>query len=610
MARPSNPNSIYNMREHKDGKYRYAGTNVYTVGENGKRRYRWKHWGMLAEGFKFIPNIDFLSLETEERAKFIFPEGWDTSSQKAFPLPPQPGTPEMRYAFGREYGTIWLMEGVAKNMDIIRDLDTVLGSKEFRDSVLTLALHRYLTREEWDFAYQWPSVAKTPTERPLNPMDITRICKALGKKYNKDFFVERMDRIKPGDLIGVDSTTTSSYGIMLKDLRYCLDNKEGDTDKQQVKVILIYNLTTHEPVAYFIIGGNSPDVRSVEELLKALKELGYGDVVLITDRGYASLKNLQEYILKGQRVVTCLSTSLAIVRKCIDTILADGAGDPMASMSYDRAEEIYYRQFSTEYSFKDDKDEHHSCKDLRINIFVDMRTRVEELGRIRGSIDAQGEILRKLQKEGTPVESKADLARQCNLYDISFKEVSRVVQGTDDKGEKTEVVEKDVIVEGYSPKDKEIKGKRDKAGFFCISSVLTELEPMQCLGSYGIRDDQEKDFMVFKSGLGRRRPRSFNDECYYGRMFIDFIALIIVNEIGRVYRSSEKLRKKYLTPRHMVKEMATIRYYNEEKMPEYVTPFVGMQLEIAEAFGLTVPPACMPGPPAHRGKFTSVKDTE
>ena len=44
------------MRFHKDGWYRYARNNSYSVGENGKRRCRRKHRGMPVEGVKFILN--------------------------------------------------------------------------------------------------------------------------------------------------------------------------------------------------------------------------------------------------------------------------------------------------------------------------------------------------------------------------------------------------------------------------------------------------------------------------------------------------------------------------------------------------------------------------
>lgn len=48
--------------------------------------------------------------------------------------------------------------------------------------------------------------------------------------------------------------------------------------------------------------GNIPDCRTVELIMKELEHSGFKNLVLITDRGYESMKNLELYISKAKPV--------------------------------------------------------------------------------------------------------------------------------------------------------------------------------------------------------------------------------------------------------------------------------------------------------------------
>ena len=79
MARPAREDSIYRVAIHKNGGYRYASTNQYTLSVDGKRKYSRLHWGIVTPELKFIPGKQYLSASVKERRKLILPEGWDLS---------------------------------------------------------------------------------------------------------------------------------------------------------------------------------------------------------------------------------------------------------------------------------------------------------------------------------------------------------------------------------------------------------------------------------------------------------------------------------------------------------------------------------------------------
>ena len=49
IGRPVNSNTIYKVGIHTNGKHRYASTQPFTVGADGKKRYLHKHWGTVDE---------------------------------------------------------------------------------------------------------------------------------------------------------------------------------------------------------------------------------------------------------------------------------------------------------------------------------------------------------------------------------------------------------------------------------------------------------------------------------------------------------------------------------------------------------------------------------
>jgi transposase len=62
------------------------------------------------------------------------------------------------------------------------------------------------------------------------------------------------------------------------------------------------------PVYYRTFPGNMPDTSSYDIILTDLEHAGFNEILLITDRGYDSLRNLEKYILRGQSTVMSVKT--------------------------------------------------------------------------------------------------------------------------------------------------------------------------------------------------------------------------------------------------------------------------------------------------------------
>ena len=344
MARSIDPKAQYRMAIHNIGGYRYASTQpAYRDPETGKLKHKRIHWGTLDDGNKFIPGPKYIFAPIEERSKLIFPEDWDMSELEKLSGGRKPGRPTIESQDeNRLYGDIWLMERVAEITGIRDDLmKTFDGNKEMVDAVLTLAYFPMSGRGTYDHLAAWARIAKAPYGGDLSSPSITALTQSITEQNRMDLFRLRAKRLGKDELCAVDSTSRSAWGGSLPDIRFG-KSKDRLPLPQTVEVV-VYTLSGHMPVYYRTFPGNIPDSRSLETVLADLKNAGFKDLVLITDRGYESIRNLETYIDKGQPMVMGTKVGQSHVKKEIDRF--GDFGHHPEGMEIDPAERIYFKQY-------------------------------------------------------------------------------------------------------------------------------------------------------------------------------------------------------------------------------------------------------------------------
>lgn len=76
------------------------------------------------------------------------------------------------------------------------------------------------------------------------------------------------------------------------------------------------------------------------------------------------------------------------------------------------------------------------------------------------------------------------------------------------------------------------------------------------------------------------------------RLFILFVAQILGCYLSNVRK--DKLNDKYDSVADVLGEMRPIRYIEHPNTKGFITPFVGGQVTICEAFGFEIPEGCAP----------------
>lgn len=572
MARRVDPESQYRVSIHKYNGYRYASTQPGTVNPNtGKRDYRRIHWGTVDENNKFYPGKKYIFTSIEERSKLIFPDNWDLSELDKLSGNRKPGRPMIESQDeNRLYGDIWFLEQVAEKTGIRSDLMKVFdGNREKVDAILTLAYFLFSGKGSYNQLASWQRVARMPYTNELTSSTITRLTQSITEQNRMDLLRLRAKRLSTNELCAVDSTSRSAWGDSLADIQYGR-NKEHLPLPQTLEVV-VYTLNSHMPVYYRSFPGNIPDSRSLETILQDLKHAGFKDVILITDRGYESIRNLEIYIDRGQRMIMGTKTG----QKHVLSKIAEfgNYNHHPEEMEIDPEKRIYYKQYDLEYQIEGRRDNVKKSDRLKLNLYFDPVRRSNEIIDIDVAVRAQGNALEEIRREGLKLDDDATIRRVYKYYKLDYDQNTRQLNS-------------------YTLDTKKVEKHKSKAGFFANTTHKLDINPVTANEHYMLRDEQEKYFAMMKGIMGADRQKNSSEAGKAGRNFVLFIAQILGCYITNIRKT--KLSDKFDSMSAILNEMRPIRHIEHPNTEVFITPFVGKQIDICEAFGFEIPDGCSP----------------
>ena len=570
MSRPPKPESQYTVKLHNVGGHVYASTQPWEIDSScGRKKYRYVHWGTVADNV-FHPNARYLSASAEEKARLVFPREWDMRHAGNCAAGDRRGRPAYTgEPASRLYGHIWLLEQVAEKTGVRHDLDIVFGGdRQKTDIVLTLAMFPYLTKYTYNRLERWQRTDRAPYDLPLSSGDITTFTQSLGEKHRMALLGLRAGRLGRDELCCVDSTTRSAFGDALADI--CWGKNKEHLPLPQTTEVVVYTVSQHMPVYYRTFPGNMNDSRSLRTVMADMDHAGFPDVVFITDRGYQSLRNLEEMIRKGRKTVMCTKTSLGLVSERIRA-LGDFGVRP-EGMEVDTELKLYMAQCQLDYSVRGNGSSVKAADRLRLNLYFDPVRRSAEHVALDVSLKEGRDELARMVAEKETVDSIAQLKREFPMFTLDVDEEKRVLKGFEEDSEK-------------------VASARRLSGFVALVTLGLDWTPGETIRHYMLRDEQEKYFEQMKDQMGADRQRNWSEEGKTGRLFVLFVSLILGSYVRHVWKTTA-LGKMFSSSLEILDEMRPIRCIEHPGRARVITPFLKRQLEICEAFGFTPPKNC------------------
>jgi transposase len=573
VSRPPKADSGFHVSIHIANGYRYASTQpAINHSDDGVKKYRHIHWGRVDENNKFTPGRAYILASPEERGKLFFPNDWDLSATEQLSGARKRGRPpHSGNDLNRFYGDIWLLEQLADKLGIRQDLMKVFdGNGEIVDDIITLAIFPMITEFSYRRLPRWQLVAKSPSNQKLTPSYVTRFTQQITEQHRMNLLRLRAARLDKEEILAVDSTSRSAYGDSLADTHW--GKNKNHLPLQQTVEVVAYTLTSHMPVYYRTFPGNIPDSRTLGVILTDLEHAGFQNTILVTDRGYESIRNLETYILKEQAMIMCTKVQQCFISEKINAFGAfDGRPD---EMEIDPEAQIYYKQYDIEYEVNSTGTSSKKAAVLKLNLYLDSVRRSSELV----CLDSEGKLqeaeIRKLVEEEAPCDDDVTLKRNFNYYKIVYDPTTR-------------------IIKSYERDEKKIAKARRLAGFFAIMTQKLDFDAMETYNHYRLRDEQEKYFQQMKGRLGFDKQQNWSEEGKTGRLLILFVSLMLTSYIRHIWKTTE-LKDLFESSLDILDEMRPIRCVEHTNRVKLITPFVGAQVDICKAFDVEIPEGCAP----------------
>jgi len=380
-----------------------------------------------------------------------------------------------------------------------------------------------------------------------------RISELLAKITEDDrqrFLSLWLAKMTEDDYLCYDITSVSSYSRGNEYVKFGY-NRDGES-LPQINLAMLFGQKSRLPAYYRRMQGNISDVATLKTTVKSLDFLGANPLHLVLDRGFYSESNITELLDKRYHFTIAVPSGRKWVQSVID---------------------LHHESISSPRNYRqiDDSEALHVVTDLRSWGENKRRAYLHVYYNAHQAADEFDRFTRELLTYKQEIES----GRPDKGHEESYALFLRIRQ-TPKRGL------------SVSFNDEEIQKHRQRyAGFFCILSSKLK-DPIDALRIYREKDVVENSFDDLKNALDMRRLRIHSAAAMDSRLFLQFLALILICRIRNTTREDKILRN--LTVREVMEEMETlskITYSN--RYGQLYTEISPIQRQIMDAFKLTLP---------------------
>ena len=438
----------------------------------------------------------------------------------------------------RFYGATYLFDRIVDKLGVRDDLNRCFAERS--NQILSIAY--YLVLEErapmsrfgrWARTHEHPFGKEIPSQRS------SELFKSITEDAKQRFFISQSTRRSEEEYLAYDTTSISSYSQSMKQVKYGV-NKDHDP-LAQINLALLFGQSSRLPVSYRKLPGNISDVTTIKKLLHDVEYLDIKKVKLVLDRGFYSEANINALYAHHYKFLLATKTSLRYVKHFFNEI-----SDTMATRSNYSSSHALYMQSTTvnwDYNYVKPRsgEKIKETRRLYLHLYYNEQRATDEKIRFNKLLDRLEDELRNDKHE----------RRHEKMYVRYF-----TVRSTPKRGIQV------------TPNDEAIKEKLSRLGYFALISNGIK-DPKEAIDIYRNKDVIEKAYDDLKNRLSMRRTSVSSEESLDGKLFVQFIALILVSYIKQKM-DKENLYKNF-TLQGLLDELDVIEKFTQPQN----TPIIG-----------------------------------
>jgi len=412
-------------------------------------------------------------------------------------------------------------------------------------SLLYFIVHKGLPLSRCE---SWSASHRHPAERPMTSQRISELLMSLSEDERQSFLSFWIKKMLEDDYFCYDITSISSYARSNEYIRYGY-NRDGEK-LPELNLALLFGQKSRLPAYYRRLPGNISDVATLRNTLSTLDFLGGDKIHLILDRGFYSQANIDELLSCRHH----FTIAVPLGRKWVEAYIDQHYDSIALPQNYHRNEEgdpLY----AVTILHKWGKERRRTY----LHLYFNAKQAAAEFDRFTSEL---------LQ-----YKSELELEQRVSAHEEQYERYF-FVKRTPKRG----------LIVKYN--NEAIKRHRNRyAGFFCILSTVFK-DPLEALTTYRGKDVVENSFDDLKNQMDMNRLRVHSSQAMDSRVFLQFLALILLSQIRNVTRSAENI--KHLTVREVMEHLESItKITYAGRYGSVVSETNPIQREILNAFGVT-----------------------
>ena len=414
-----------------------------------------------------------------------------------------------------------------------------------------LAMASYLALQGGALSHcsSWAKSHEPGLATSLSSQRISEIISSIGLDEKQTFLVKWMKKVLEDDYICYDITSISSYSELNEFIKYGYNR--DDEKLPQLNLAMLFGQKTALPLYYHRVPGSINDVSTLHNLVLTFKSLQVKRLHFVMDKGFYSKKNIDELVQHRDRFTIGIPLNNKWLQHAIDDIHETIHG-PAGYRKLD--DEILYVH-SRLYPWGK---ENRRCY---LHLYYNASNHAKD-------VDSFNEELLEYKQE---VESGKLVAEHQKAYDDFL-----IQKRTPKRG----------LVVTYN--NEAISQHINRyAGFQALLSNGIK-DPLEAMRVYRDKDAVEKCFDDLKNSLDMKRLRMHKSATADGRLFIQFIALILISELRHRMRTSGLIEK--YTVRELLQEMETLtKVTYTGRYGHILTELTKAQRDILKELNIEVP---------------------
>jgi transposase len=354
------------------------------------------------------------------------------------------------------------------------------------------------------------------------------------------------------EYLALDISSESSYSELIGEVEWGYNRDHENLT--QINVCVLFGESSRLPIYQTVYNGSLKDVSTLETTLKKFHALvGGKKFVAVMDKGFYSHRNVTRMLGDEKHppvdFLIAMPFTAAFAKKLVESERKD----------IDRVENTIVingysmRAVTHERTWNTDK-----------KVFAHVYYSAKKANGIREGLFSKVALLRKAA-EKDPTKYAAN--SECKKY-LNIRKSEKHPSGY------TITIKSDVI-------DSELS----TAGWMVlISNTISNAKTAMTI--YRDKDVVEKGVLQIKNNIDLGRLRVHSSEGMENKMFIGFIASVLMSEINRVIADRELYKTYTMTEMLKLLERQKVQYIKGERI---LFPISKSQREVFEAFGLKLP---------------------